>query len=134
MKDRIDRAFEIIVNGQERGEYNGRWFVQSQTYNYEYEVGVFFCECEDARTMGNICKHQLAGPAKLVTLACVSFRQDATSETELRQLGFDFAPKLATVPASYVAIARNEYKKQLAIFRAADAGDSPIEIRIKAVA
>jgi hypothetical protein len=120
MNDRIERAFDIIANDGVRGEHNGRWFVQSQSSSREYETGVFFCECPDAAQNGNICKHQLAGPAALVTLACVSFRNDAGCESELHDIGAAFAEKFAQLPASYVQIARDEYKKQLRLFRLAE--------------
>ena len=117
--DRISRAWEIILAGDVRPGYRGRWFAQSQSINREYEVGEMMCECPDSAEFGNICKHQLAGPASLITLAAISFRNDARNEEELHRLGLDFAARLRALPSGYVEIARREYRARLIALRSA---------------
>ncbi|MEW6129578.1 MAG: SWIM zinc finger family protein [Acidobacteriota bacterium] len=118
--DRISRAWEIIkINDAWYVKHLDKFIVNSQSdATKTYEVYGLYCECPDA-LHGNICKHILATTGKLVTLACISFRE-ASTESQLYQLANDFAPKFADVPNALVSIARNEFKRQREIFRLAE--------------
>src|SRR5258706_13895730 len=112
--DRIEKAVELINAKQVQPVSEGLFAVLSQGEQTKYSYGVTLvsCECDDFHFTTELCKHQWASWGAPAAQFIMKIRA-SYSFKELEAHALRFADSLTTLPANFLAVVREEYRKRM---------------------
>jgi hypothetical protein len=112
--DRIEKAVELISRKHVSPESEGAFAVYSQSDNGHYRVTLVSCECDDFHFNTDICKHQWASWGANAAQFVIRIRNSHTIG-ELEAWAAQFADLVCSVPDTFLAVVREEYRKRLGV-------------------
>lgn len=107
--DRIQKAFQIFVEGRIVPVDRGLWHCEAQAGDLYYEVTTTTCTCPDFLNRHVVCKHMLACEGIRVVLALREMRS-AESVEGLREIAKKYSAAIRAAEFRFRKVARDEYK------------------------
>lgn len=109
--DRIERAVRLIEDNAVTSWGEGRFHVRSDSQSIGYIVTCAECSCEDFLRHRQACKHIWVAIGATAALLIRDIRA-AKTLAELESVAASYAPSMKSLPAAFVAAARDEYRKR----------------------